>query len=452
MNIKVNQFLENASFGNFHKIICVLFFLIMSFDGFDMVIYSATLGTLQGYFQINSAQAGFLASYALIGAALGAIILGAAADRIGRKKVIILATLLFSLGTFAAGLSTGYVTFAVFRFITGLGLGGVMPNIVALTTEYSPRSKRAWMTALVFSGMQVGGILAAVCSMGMISTLGWRSVYYVGLFPLILIPFMIKFVPESAVHLYKAGNFDMLKKVLKRVGSVQKETESVTFQMDLEEKARVSALFKHNRASSTVFIWIVFFMNMYMIFGLSTWLPELMTMNGFGLGGGIVFLLTLNLGALIGSNVAGAVAGRIGYRKTLIGLYIIAFISIMLLSAHVGYAVEIILVALAGVGFYGGQNLTNAYVGLYYPPEMRSTAMGFAFGLGRLGAIFGPSISGILLAAGVPMIVNYMVLAIPGLVAAACIFAIREKYSYTKNQTGQSAQISPKPCHEGAHK
>jgi MFS transporter, AAHS family, benzoate transport protein len=425
------EIIAKSKFSKFHLLMFFLLFLIISFDGYDMFIYGATLPVLLEALKMDPAQAGLIGSCALVGAAVGALFFGFIADKIGRKKVIIICTILFSVGSILSGLSNSLYTFGLFRFIAGLGLGGVMPNVVSLTTEYSPRKNRAIMVAAIFSGMQVGGILAAGISMWLLGEVGWRILYFIGGAPLLIIPILFKFLPESANSLVKNNRIDELKRVLNKLNPSLTLPNELTFEgKDDEKKSSIKSLFSENRALSTIFIWVVFFMNMYMSFGLGTWLPQLMINAGFGLGSGLFFLLTLNLGALFGSNIAGVIADRIGYRPTLVGLYVIASLSIFLLSFTTNFLSVIILVALAGIGFFGGQNVGNAYVSLFYPPSMRSTGMGFAFGLGRLGAILGPVIAGFIVSWGMAIQVNFLALAIPGLMAAVAVLMIREKYSY----------------------
>lgn len=425
------ELIAKSKFNQFHLLMFLLLFMIISFDGYDMFIYGATLPVLLEALKMDPAQAGLIGSCALVGAAVGALLFGFMADKIGRKKVIIICTILFSVGSILSGLSHTFYTFGFFRFVAGLGLGGVMPNVVSLTTEYAPRKNRAIMVAAIFSGMQVGGILAAGMTIWLLGEVEWRILYFIGGAPLLMIPLLIKFLPESANSLVKHNRIVELKRILQKLDPTLSPETVLSFQGTAEgKKSSIKSLFSENRALSTIAIWVVFFMNMYMSFGLGTWLPQLMINAGFGLGSGLFFLLTLNVGALFGSNVAGVIADRIGYRPTLVGLYIIASLSIFLLSLTTNFYSVLFLVALAGIGFFGGQNVGNAYVSLFYPPSMRSTGMGFAFGLGRLGAILGPVIAGFIVSWGMAIQINFLALAIPGLIAAASVLLIREKHSY----------------------
>ncbi|HZH60942.1 MAG TPA: MFS transporter, partial [Metabacillus sp.] len=149
------EIIAKSKFSKFHLLMFLLFFIVMSFDGYDMVIYGATLPVLFEALKMDPAQAGLIGSCALVGAAVGALLFGFMADKIGRKKVIIICTIFFSVGSILTGFSNTIYSFGFFRFVAGLGLGGVMPNVVSLTTEYSPRKNRAIMVAAIFSGMQV---------------------------------------------------------------------------------------------------------------------------------------------------------------------------------------------------------------------------------------------------------------------------------------------------------
>ncbi|MEZ0116714.1 UNVERIFIED_ORG: AAHS family benzoate transporter-like MFS transporter [Heyndrickxia coagulans] len=425
-SINVNEMLHNGKLGKFHLKIFVLLFVIMSFDGYDMGIYGATLPVLLQNLQMNASQAGLIGSCALIGAAVGALLFGFLADKFGRKKTILFGVFLFSAGSIFAGFSNTMTVFGLFRFLSGLGLGGVMPNVVAMATEYAPGRKKAMVVAAIFSGMQIGGILASGLTLWLLPVTGWRAMYLIGGLPLLFIPFLLVFLPESAASLVKQKRFEKLKNILEKLNR-QEGQPNVSFEMESGGKSQLHVLFKGRNALNTILIWIIFFMNMYMAFGLGTWLPQLMINSGFQLNSGVFFLLTLNLAALAGSFLAGMIADRIGYKITLGILYLLAFLSIILLSFVSQFYLITVLVALAGIGFFGGQNVANSYVSMFYPPAMRSTGMGFAFGLGRLGAIFGPSITGFIVSLHLTPVVNFAALAIPGLIAACAVLAVYEK-------------------------
>ncbi len=430
--VNVNKWLEDATFSGFHWILFVLGLFIITCDGYDLVIYGATVPILLKEFGINPAQAGVIGSYALIGAAVGALIFGLLADKIGRKICIITCFALFSGATGLTGLTDGPTTFGVCRFLAGLGIGGVFPNIIALVSEYAPIRNRSLMTASIFSGMQIGGMLAAGLSIWLFPLFGWRSVFFVGAIPLILIPVLVKYLPESPFRLVSSNRLEAMKAILGKARTDASLPENATFAVSkAPEKSPIIDLFRENRAISTLLIWLTFFMNMYMIFGLGIWLPKLMMDAGFKLVSGLWFLLMLQLAAFFGTQIAGYLADRLGARPVLVAGYLMAFASIALLSQTRDFYLLSALVAAAGCGYYASQNVVLNYAAIFYPPAMRSTALGMAFGVGRLGAIFGPAIAGILVHWKVSLFVNFMGLAVPGLIAALAVVLIQQKHSFS---------------------
>jgi len=429
--IDVNKLIDESNFNRFHWLLLIMGFAMTTFDGYDLVLYGAAAPLLMQEWSLDPARTGIIGSYALFGAAVGALILGLLADKVGRKTVIIICVALFSASTGLAGSAASATQFALCRFTAGLGIGGFMPNIAALMTEYAPARNRALVVAATSAGMQVGGIAAAGMSMWLFPHYGWRSVFWVGAIPVVTIPALIKYMPESPLFYLARGKRGQLEQVLKKIRPGVAIEHAERLEIDRRTgRSPVAALFREHRAFSTVLIWIVYVMSMYMIFGLGIWLPKLMMDAGFPLGSSLWFLLTLNLGALIGGNISGMVADRIGAKRTLMALFLLAFLSISLLSLRTNIYVLTLLVALAGTGFFGGINLANAYVSLFYPPAMRSTAMGFALGIGRLGAISGPAVAGILVSLKFSLFVNFLSLAIPGLIACAAIMLFQDKYSY----------------------
>src|SRR5450830_1349791 len=175
--IDVHHLADNARLNRFHSAILLWCALIIIFDGYDLAVAGIALPSIMKDMGVTAQNAGFMVSSALFGMMFGAIFLGTLADRIGRRWTIVICLSLFSLFTAAAGLTDNPYVFSVMRFLAGLGIGGVMPNVVAQMTEYSPRKIRATMVTLMFSGYAVGGMLAAVLGKGLIEQHGWSSVF-----------------------------------------------------------------------------------------------------------------------------------------------------------------------------------------------------------------------------------------------------------------------------------
>ncbi len=196
-HIDLHKLADNARFNGFHRGVLLWCALIIIFDGYDLAVAGIALPSIMKQMGVSPTNAGFMVSSALFGMMFGAIFLGTIADKIGRRRAIAICIALFSVFTAAAGFTSDPVSFSVMRFLAGLGIGGVMPNVVAQMTEYSPRKIRSTMVTLMFSGYAVGGMLAAVVGKGLIESYGWQSVFLAAGLPVLLIPVILKSMPES---------------------------------------------------------------------------------------------------------------------------------------------------------------------------------------------------------------------------------------------------------------
>lgn len=433
--INVNQWLAGARFNRFHARIFLLGLGIFTLDGYDLVIYGAAVPLLMKAFRMGPAQTGAIAGYALMGAALGSLLFGTLADKIGRKKTIIFCASLFCICMGVTGFTNSPNTFGICRFIMGLGVGGTFPNMIALASEYSPARNRTLMGGGIAGGMLVGGIAAALLAMWLFPHYGWRSVFLAGAIPLVLMPVYGKLLPESPDHLLKRGRLEELRALLRKA----RPADSLPTHAALEVtkgsgKVPLAAVFQDGRAFSSVVIWIMFFMNMFVIFGFTVWLPKLMMNAGYSLGSGLFFLLTLQVVSLVGGQVFPMVADHVGARPALGIAFLLAFTCIVLVPYTHNFALLSVLVGMSGFGFNGGQGVANGYVGSYYPPAMRSTGIGLIYAVGRLGAIVGPALMGILLSLHLSYQTNMLILAAPGIGAAICILLVRDKYNFGRQQ------------------
>jgi len=417
------QFIEKTKFNKSHAMLLFWGIVLMLFDGFDLVIYGAVVPSVMDDWGISAVQAGRYGSYALFGMMLGALIFGTLADKLGRKNIILICVSIFSFFMLLSGLAPTPEMFGLFRFITGLGLGGMMPNVIGLIGEYSPKGLRSRMIATIMTGFSLGGVLVALLSMIMIPKFGWESVFFFGAIPMLFVPFLIKSLPDSVGTLIHKNDVKGIQKILARLNADYQPSENEIFILNKpnESASPVKNLFIKKRAQLTVMIWITYAMSLLMLYGLNTWLPKFMTEAGFPLGSSLSFLLALNVGATAGSILMGWVADRWGVGKSLILFFLVAFVTITSLGYAMNMTLLYILVAIAGAATVGTQNLTHSYASQFYPVTMRSTALGWALGVGRIGAILGPAIGGVLLASGLTLQLNFLVFAIPGVIAALAV-------------------------------
>ena len=423
------QLVEKAKFSKFHGMLLFWGALLMLFDGFDLTIYGAVVPTLMEEWGISAVQAGMYGSYALFGMMFGALIFGTLADKLGRKKIIMICVFIFSLFMLLAGLAPSPELFGLFRFITGLGLGGMMPNVIGLISEYSPEGLRSRMIATIMAGYSIGGVVAAFLSMILITNFGWESVFFFGALPLLLLPFLAKFLPDSVGSLVAKNDHKGIQKILVKVNAQYQPSENETFVLNKPklDSSPVKNLFTEKRGFLTVMIWLTYFMSLLMIYGLNTWLPKFMTEAGFPLGSSLSFLLALNVGATLGAVLMGWLADRWGVGRALILFFVIATISITSLGYATNMVLLYVMVAIAGAATVGTQNLTHSYTSQFYPITMRSTALGWALAVGRIGGILGPTIGGFLLASNLTLQLNFMIFAIPGIIAALAVFLANQQ-------------------------
>jgi MFS transporter, AAHS family, benzoate transport protein len=425
--IELQGLADEARLNRFHYTLLFWSALMIVFDGYDLAVVGITLPAIMKQMNVDSTRAGIMISAALFGMMFGNVLLGTLAERIGRRRTILLCVVLFSAFTAGSGLTTTPLAFGIARFVAGLGIGGVMPNIVSQMTEYAPRRVRSTMVTLMFSGYSVGGMLAALLGKSLIHAYGWPSLYFAAALPLVLLPFALNGMPESIVFLIKNNRLDALRALAQRIDPACQPTVDDRFVMPRDEKTETPSLahlFRDGRAIGTAMFWVACFMCLFMVYALSPWLTKLMAGAGYELGSALTFVLVLNLGAVFGAIGGGWLADKLHIRYVLIGMYVLAAVSIALLGYPFRTAGLMVLVALAGASTIGTQIVTIAYAGQFYPTSMRTTGIGWALGIGRAGAICAPIVLGALMAMQLPLQQNFMAISIPAAIAAVAIWRL----------------------------
>lgn len=429
--VNINDIIDKARFAAFHWKVLIWCLIIIIFDGYDLVIYGVALPLLMQQWSLTAVQAGLLASAALFGMMFGAMIFGTLSDKLGRKKTILICVSLFSGFTFLGAFASNPVEFAILRFIAGLGIGGVMPNVVALMTEYAPKKIRSTLVALMFSGYAIGGMSSALLGAWLVKDMGWQIMFLIAGIPLLLLPVIWKFLPESLAFLVKSNHHDQAKMIVTKIAPETELTSNT--QLILNEststEAPVRALFQQGRTFSTFMFWIAFFMCLLMVYALGSWLPKLMLQAGYSLGASMLFLFALNIGGMVGAIGGGALADKFHLKPVITSMFVIGAAALILLGFNSPQFILYSLIAIAGAATIGSQILLYTFVAQFYPTALRSTGMGWASGIGRIGAIIGPVLTGALLTFELPHQMNFLAIAIPGIIAALAIFMVNLKAS-----------------------
>ncbi|ATQ31496.1 MFS transporter [Rhodococcus ruber Chol-4] len=377
-------------------IVCWLFVV---FDGYDLIVYGNVISSLQDEWGISAATAGTLGSLAFLGMMIGAVLAGRLSDAIGRKQAVIGCVVVLSVFTTLCAVATGPIMFGAMRLIAGLGLGGLVPTSNALAAELVPPRWRAAVATMMMSGVPIGGSVAALLGIPVIPHWGWRPMFLFALVPLfVLVPLALKYLPDthSKTDAPTGGGFREL------LGS-RFRTISVMF-------ALVTVV--------TLLAW----------YGLGTWLPKLMQNTGTDLGSALTFALALNLGAVAGSFITAWGGVRFGTVPTSIVAAFVAGVALLALLLSPPTAIVYAIFVLAGVGTHGTQCLIIAAVASYYPDHLRGTALGWALGVGRIGAVAAPQIGGWLLAAGLGANSNFILFAVSALIASLLLTVVWKRF------------------------
>lgn len=420
-------------------LVMALCFSVIVFDGYDLIVYGATLPELLRHdgWALTPTTAGAIGSYALVGMLAGALVAGTLTDIIGRRRVMLIGVTWFSLAMAGCAVAPDLTTFGILRFLAGLGLGGVMPTAIALTAEYSRPQRRSLNNAIMFSGYSVGGVLAAVLALVLMPEHGFRVLYWIGAAPLLLVPVLMRAMPESLAFLVAKGRMDEAARTAQRLGVELPDAPPTT---SGRRRSGVAMLFSGRYLVAALLFAVTSFLGLLLVYGLNTWLPQIMKSAGYPLSGSLLFLVVLNAGAVVGTILIAPLGDRAGMKPVTLGAFLAAAASIYLLSFPAPAPVMYTLVAIAGFGTIGTQIIVNGYVAMHFPAEVRATALGWTLGIGRLGAIVGPTFGGILMASGVATEWNFYAFAIPAAVGALVVLSLPARAAHAERQSSGTKQ------------
>jgi AAHS family benzoate transporter-like MFS transporter len=377
-------------------------FAVVILDGYDLVVYGTLVPSLLAYepWGLTAAGAGLIGSLALVGMAVGALCSGWLTDRLGRRRLVLIAITWFSVATSLCAVAPNPEVFGLLRFVAGVGLGGVLPSAIALAVEYAPRGRRQLYNSVVHAGYSSGGVLCATLAIWLVPAGGFRAMFAVGAAPwLIVFPIALRWLPESPAWLLSQGREAEARHLAEQHGVVLEAAGPV-------QEVRTGELFGRYRRWTILFA-LISFCGLLLSYGVGTWLPQIMRQAGYPLGSAIAFLLVLNLGNVIGTLSIATVADRIGSKRVIPLALGVGTVCLVLLSVVLPQAVLYVLVAFLGFGAMGSQILVNGFIAASYPARIRATGLGFAMGVGRLGGILGPYAVGLLIAGGVAFQWNF---------------------------------------------
>ena len=399
--VDVAAFIDAQPIGGFQIRLLLACAMVLVLDGFDTTAIGYVAPALAREWNLGRGALGPVFSAGLFGLMIGALLFGPLADRIGRKKIIILSTIAFGIGTLVTAFVNDMNMLFVVRLLTGLGLGGAMPNTIALTSEFGPRRRRATMVMVMFVGFSVGAALGGLLAAALIPQFGWRSVFVVGgIAPLVLAPILALRLPESVRFLALTGQAnERVAQLLALVNPKSVIASATRFVVDEPALTGIPVkhLFAGGRTLATLLLWVVFFMSLLDIYFLSNWLPTVLNDLGASISAAAAIGAMLQIGGVVGTFALGSVIDRFSFRA----LALVYFMGLFAVGAigQLGHSAILVTIAIFVAGFciVGGQIAANALAAGFYPTSVRATGVGWALGIGRVGSIVGPLVGGVLL-------------------------------------------------------
>jgi MFS transporter, AAHS family, 4-hydroxybenzoate transporter len=427
--VDVSEVLDNSKVSPFQVGVFILCGLCLILDGFDVQALGYLAPAIIKDWQLAPSMMGPVLSAALFGILIGSIAFSMIADKIGRRPVLVIATLFFAAVTLLTARAGTIGELRFIRFIAGIGLGGIMPNAVALVGEYTPGRLRVLMMLVVTNGFNLGAVVGGLISAWMVPNFGWRSVFYVGgAIPLVIGILMLIWLPESIQFLVlRGGRSARVAKWIKRIDPGVRLDANTTFTVR-EQKGKgvpILRLFTEGRAVGTLLLWVVNFMNLLNLYFLAGWLPTIVSQR-FSLQASQLVGTALQVGGVLGTFAFSWLIGRLGFIPVLASAFFTACVTIAMTGQPaLTLALLFTVVFVSGFCIVGGQGAINALAATYYPTNLRSTGVGSGLGVGRIGSIIGPYLAGALLGAGwMPREIFYGA-AVPALISAIAMISLR---------------------------
>lgn len=419
MHNTLKEEIDKKSMSTFQIAIVAICFILNFNDGIDVLVVTFSSADIIKEWSLSKAQMGYIFSAGLAGMTTGAFFLAPFADKIGRRSMFIISLCLITLGMIAVYFCPNYWLMLCFRFVTGLGIGGILPSLTATASEFSNIKRRDFSVSLVQAGWPIGAILTGFFCAYAIPQYGWRLAFLIaGCISALMLVGVIIFMtdtPEFLVNKKPKNALQKLNVLAKKMGIQAFDTLPIANSNTV--KPTINTLLTGIYKNDTLKLWFGAFFGFITLYTIMSWIPNIAKDAGLPFQMATYVGIVLNLGAAIGSASIGAIGAKFGLKQTILSFMILAFI-VMQIYGNLPLSISFIFISVFGIGLFvqGGFNGIWPTLARVYPSEIRATGVGLTVGIGRFGAILGPSLFGILTDAGLSKSALFFLFSIPLLI------------------------------------
>jgi MFS transporter, AAHS family, vanillate permease len=425
----VHRAIDEGDLSRFQVLAIGLCVVLNMLDGFDVLVMAFTAPEVAREWGLSGARLGVLLSAGLFGMAAGSLFVAPFADRLGRRAVTIACLVVITAGLAASALARSPGQLAAMRVVTGIGVGGILASLNVITSEYAPRRWRSTAISLQVTGYPIGATLGGTIAAFLITAYGWRAAFWFGAAAsLLMIPVVVRSLPESLDFLLARQPPNALARLNELLARMGRESVDALPPRSPEEQAvrnPLQRLFAVGSAGATLLVWSAFFLVMFSFYFVTSWTPKLLVAAGLSTRQGITGGVLLNVGGIVGGTLFGYLASRVPLKRLATAYLSATAVFVALFGLYAASLKAAFPIALAiGVFLFGSMVALYAAAPTLYPAAIRATGMGWAIGIGRLGAILAPIVAGVLVDGGWTTPWLYVAFAVPLLLAVLSVRAL----------------------------
>ncbi|WP_333494520.1 3-hydroxybenzoate transporter MhbT [Kluyvera sp. CHPC 1.251] len=422
---ELQALIDVAPIGKMQWRVIICCFLVVMMDGFDTAAIGFIAPAIRDHWQLTAGDLAPLFGAGLLGLTAGALLCGPLSDRLGRKRVIEWCVALFGLFSLLSAFSPNLEALIILRFLTGLGLGGAMPNTITMTSEYLPARRRGALVTLMFCGFTLGSALGGIVSAQLVAVIGWHGILVLGgVLPIVLFFALLAVLPESPRWLVRRQRpqAEIRRTISAMTGERYDDAEFWLDEPAATKKGSISQLFAGRQLTITLMLWVVFFMSLLIIYLLSSWMPTLLNHRGIDLQHASWVTAAFQVGGTLGALMLGVLMDKFNPFWVLAVSYALGAVCIVMIGlSENGLWMMALAIFGTGIGISGSQVGLNALTATLYPTQSRATGVSWSNAIGRCGAIVGSVSGGVMMAMNFSFDTLFFVIAVPAAISAVVL-------------------------------